>query len=506
MIAVDWRRLSPATRLVRVTGALPLLGLSLLALAGAGAPASGEESFDVVIRGGRVMDPESGRDAVRDVGIASGRIARISEQSLSGRRVIDASGLVVAPGFIDLHQHGQDEENDRLKVQDGVTTALELEIGVPDVGAFLKAREGRALVNFGASASHPWARAVALGGMVPATTGQQLVPAAGRATDDAATPEQIESMQKRLRAELDTGGLGIGVGINYTPGASRWEMIEIFRVAAERGVPLWPHIRAAGYSEPGSSIESVSEVIAAAAVTGAPVHIVHINSMGLGQVFECLRMIEGARARGLDVTTEAYPYGWGQTLLNSALFNPGWRERMRLDYSDLRLVATGETLTKESYDRLRAAGASVSVLIRGNPDERVDAVVRHPLVMIASDGFVKDGKGHPRNAGTYARVLSRYVREQRSLTLMDALRKMTLMPAQRLEAATPAARGKGRIREGADADLVVFDPATVADHATYEEPVRPSTGFEYVLVGGSPVLDRGRLVEGVRPGRALVAR
>jgi hypothetical protein len=478
-----------------------LLGAALIAGTG-----RGDDVLDLVIHGGRVVDPESGTDAVRDVGIAGGRIVRVSEQRLAGRRVIDAAGLVVAPGFIDLHQHGQDLENDRLKVQDGVTTALELEIGVPDVRAFLKAREGRALLNYGTAASHPWARATAWGIAAPTVLGAEVVPNAGPATDEAASPERLRAIQDRLRGELGAGGLGIGMGINYTPGADRLEVIEVFRVAAERGVPLWPHMRAAGYSDPGSSVASTAEVIAAAAVSGAPLHIVHINSMGLGQVFDCLRMIEGARARGLDVTTEAYPYGWGMTSLTSAFFNEGWRERMRIDYSDLRVVSTGETLTRESYERLRGSRQALLVLVRGNPDERVDAVIRHPLVMIASDGHVAGGKGHPRTAGTYARILKRYVREQKSLTLADAIRKMSLMPAQRLEAATPQARGKGRIREGADADVVVFDPDMVADQATYEEPARPSTGFKYVLVGSVAVVDEGRLVDGVQPGRALTGR
>ena len=179
---------------------------------------------------------------------------------------------------------------------------------------------------------------------------------------------------------------------------------------------------------------------------------------------------------------------------------------MHIDYSDLRLVQTGETLTAESFERLRSTKGPVAVLVRGNPDERVDAVIRHPLVMVASDGYLSGGKGHPRTAGTFSRILARYVRELRTVTLMDALRKMSLMPAQRLEAATPAARDKGRIREGADADVVVFDPDRVSDHATYDEPSLASTGFQYVLVGGVAVVDEGRLVDCVRPGRALLGR
>ena len=247
------------------------------------------------------MDPESGTDAVRDVGITDGRIVRIAPGELRGRRVLDAKGLVVAPGFIDLHQHGQDAENDRAKVQDGVTTALELEIGPPDVAAFLRARAGRALINYGTSASHPWARVHAWGGeLPPAGRRAMCCRRRGRPRTRTPLPSASAPMQERLRERASAGGLGVGLGINYTPGASRLEIIETFRVAAERGVPLWPHIRAAGY---GSSIESVAEVIAAAAVTGAPLHIVHINSMGLGQVFECLKLIEGARAHGLDVTS-----------------------------------------------------------------------------------------------------------------------------------------------------------------------------------------------------------
>jgi N-acyl-D-aspartate/D-glutamate deacylase len=456
--------------------------------------------YDLVIAGGRVIDPETGLDAVRHVGISGGTVARVSADPLTGAATIAARGLVVAPGFIDLHSHGQDAENDRLKVLDGVTTALELEVGLPDVAKFYAAREGRALVHFGATASHPWARAAALG--APDAAGQ-IVPASGPATNEPASPAQIERMKDALDAGLRAGALGIGMGLAYTPGATRREAIEIFRLAAARRVPIYVHVRSSGRTEPGSSIEAIAEVIAAAAITGAPLHIVHINSSGLRDAPECLRLVEGARARGLDVTTEAYPYGAGMTMVNSALFNAGWQTRLGIDEKDLQLVETGERLTRESFERLHALPESKAVLLFLNPDEIVDAVITHPLAMVASDGWIERGKGHPRGAGTYARVLARYVREQQRLTLIDAIRKMSYLPARRLEGAAPAARLKGRLQEGADADLVVFDAAAVTDHATYEAPARPSTGFRHVLVGGVAVVRDGAIVEGPMPGKAL---
>jgi N-acyl-D-aspartate/D-glutamate deacylase len=452
--------------------------------------------YEVVIRGGRVMDPETGRDQVADVGISAGRIARISAEPLEGSRTLDARGLVVAPGFIDVHQHGQEAGDSRLKALDGVTTALEMEIGVPDVARFLKEREGRALIHYGTTASHPAARAAALG--APMAAGA-IVPQAGPATDRAATPEEVERILARLRSEIDAGALGIGMGLAYTPGATRLEVIQAFRLAAERGLPVFTHVRSAGRIEPGSSIEAVSEVIGAAAITGASLQIVHVNSSCLRDAPECLALIAGARARGLDVTTEAYPYGAGMTAINSALFGPGWQQKMGIGYRDLELPETGERLTEDTFNRLHASPEPRLVLLHLNPDEVVDAVLAHPLVMVASDGLPL----HPRGAGTYARVLARYVREQQRLTLMDALRKMTLMPAQRLERSTPAARRKGRLQEDADADIVVFDPQKIADRATYRTPREPSVGVRYLLVGGKVVVDDGSVVAGVSPGRAL---
>jgi len=455
------------------------------------------QSYDVVIQGGRVIDPETGLDAVRNVGISQGKISKISAVALEGKRVISARDLIVAPGFIDLHQHAQDIENQRVKALDGVTTALEMEIGKPDVTAFLQSKEGHSLINYGTTASHPAARSLVFGAPIPEGG---LLPKSGAATDQPASPEQIEKMKARLRHELDSGALGIGMGIQYTPGATRWEVIEMFRLAAERSVPVYTHVRSNGKIEPGSNIESVSEVIGAAAVTGASLHIVHINSSCGAQALDCLGLIAGARARGLPVTVEAYPYEAAMTAINSARFNPGWQEKSGATYHDLMLPETGERLTKERFDELHNSSEPRLVVLFSNSMENVDPVFRNPLVMVASDGE----KGHPRNAGTFCRILARYVRSQETLTMMDAIRKMSLMPAQVLERSTPAARFKGRLQEGADADVVILDPQIVTDRATYQHPMEPSVGVEYLLVGGAVLVEKGKLLEGVLPGKAII--
>ncbi len=464
------------------------------------------QQYDLVIEGGRVIDPETGLDGVRNVGVRDGKIARVSPEALNGRRVIHAGGLVVAPGFIDLHQHGQELESQRVKALDGVTTALEMEIGAPDVAQFLKSKEGHSLIHYGTAASHVAARAAVFGAPLPAEVIgphagiPEILPKSGPATDQPATAEQIEAIRQGLRAELDAGGLAIGMGIQYTPGATRLEVLDMFRLAAERRLPVYTHMRSTGRVEPGSGIESVSEVIGAAAITGAALHIVHINSSCLRDSLECLSMVEGARARGLDVTTEAYPYIAGMTAVNSALFNPGWREKLGIDYGDLVLPDTGEHLTKARFDELHNSNTTHWVLIFANTQEVVDKVIPHPLVMIASDGAT----GHPRNAGTYSRVLAQYVREKGTVTLMDAIRKMSLMPAQILERSTPEARQKGRLQEGADADIVIFDANVISDRSTFEKPMEPSVGVRYLLVGGAVVVDEGKALANVFPGRALL--
>jgi len=440
-----------------------------------------------------VIDPESGLDAIRHVGIRGLAIAAVSASPLQGKTVVDAKGLVVAPGFIDLHSHGQTPENYLLKARDGVTTALEMEVGISPVASWYAAREGKALVNYGATVGH-----------IPAVmrvlrdTGAFLP--RDQAVNRAPTSAELKQIETLMVQGLKEGALGFGFGIAYLPKTPREQIYELLGVAAREKVGSFMHLRYAGAVEP-DAIDAVQEAIADAAATGAAVHIVHITSTAILQTAACLRMIQGARDRGLRITTEAYPYTAGQTSLDSAIFNEGWQERLQIGYKDLQWVATGERLTAGSFARYRKQGGMV--IIHSIPEAVVRTAMASPLVMISSDGLFDHGKGHPRAAGTFARVLGRYVREQKVMTLTDAIRKMSYMPAQVLQDFVPAMRKKGRIAPGADADITVFDAVRVRDKATFEDAAQYSEGIEYVLVNGVFVVRNGAFVSGVLPGRGI---
>ena len=434
------------------------------------------------------MDPESGLDAVRYIGIMGGKIKTISAEPIRGAEIVNVGGLVIAPGFIDLHAHGQNMESNRYQAMDGVTSALELEGGAWPVDEYYSSREGKALIHFGATVSH--------GGIRRSVLDRE--DAAYASASDA----EMTRMAAMISEGLDAGSLGVGYGIQYYPGATREEIYRMFRTATEHGVTNFVHVRYGGKTEPGSGIEAIHEMIANAAALDASVHVVHIGSSGLGQVPIILDMIEGAQRAGVDVTTEVYPYTAASTGIKAAIFDPGWRERFDADYDAIEWVITGERLTKESFERYREEGGTIIAHII--PESAVDYAVKHPIVMIASDGvpFI-EGRAHPRGQGTFARILGRFVREKKALTLMEALRKMSLMPARRLETVAPAFANKGRIRAGADGDLVVFDPETVLDTATFQEPARFSVGISYVMVDGTFVVKEGTVVEGVAPERGL---
>ena len=226
-------------------------------------------AHDLVIKGGRVIDPESGLDAIRNVGVTAGRIETISDVDLVGDETVNATGMVVAPGFIDLHSHGQDHENYVVQALDGVTTALELEVGAGDIDAWYEEREGRAAVNFGASVGHIPVRIDVM------NDPGDFLPVADAAFREATTDE-LRQIKEGIEIGLQRGALAVGFGLDYTRGCSRWEALEVFRVAAKYGASCHVHVRGKGHQDPMSSIEAAGEVIAASAISGAPLHIVHV--------------------------------------------------------------------------------------------------------------------------------------------------------------------------------------------------------------------------------------
>lgn len=456
-------------------------------------PALGQD-FDLVLAHGRVLDPETRLDAIRHVGIRDGVIRAVSEIPLPGRAVVDAAGHVIAPGFIDLHQHAHRPEDYELKAQDGVTAAFELEVGTADVDAWYAARAGKALIHHGVSAGHIPCRMATMGDRPSFLPGANSMTATNPASDT-----QLAELRRLIERGLERGAVAVGFGIQYTPGATQWEILEMFRAAAKFRAPCSVHLRAKGDAGPHNVFSSLEELIAATAVTGAPAHVCHVQSTANRLTPRALELIAAARTRGLDISVECYPYTAGMTDIRSAIFDPGWQQRAGITFSDLQWPATGERLTAESFARFRQTGGMV--IVHSNPEAVVQHAVTHPHTMIASDGL----RGHPRHAGTSARLLGHYARETRALTLMQAVEKLSLLPARRLEERVPAMRNKGRVSVGADADLVIFNAATVRDRATYEQPDRSSEGIRDVLVSGVFVVRDGALKRGMLPGKAVRA-
>ena len=448
-------------------------------------------TYDLAILNGRVMDPESGLDAIRQIGISSGVIRKISKTPIRAKTIINAKGLIVTPGIIDLHQHGQGAEDYPYKAMDGVTTALELEVGTADVDLWYKIRKEKTPINFGVSVGHIPVRISVMGDQ-PAF----LPPADSRGAKQRATPKQIEEIKRKIEYGLQRGAVAVGFGLQYTPEATQWEALEVFRVASKYNASCHVHMRSKGQSSGLNIYTALQEVIALSAISGAPGHIVHIQSTGNLTTPQLIEMIADAQKRGLDISCEVYPYTAGMTDIKSAIFDPGWQERAKISFNNLQWVATGKRLTRETFEKYRKEGGKV--IVHANPESLVREVVSHPITMIASDGF----KGHPRNAGCFSRILGKYVRENKDLSLMLALKKCSYWPAKRLEKCAPAFKNKGRIKVGADADLIIFDAKTIIDKSTFTNAAQYSSGIKYTLVNGVAVVKDGQFQKDTFPGRS----
>jgi cytosine/adenosine deaminase-related metal-dependent hydrolase len=489
--------------------------------------------FDIVLRGGRVIDPASGLDAILDVAIEGDRVARIGTALPPGCRDADVTGQVVTAGFIDLHSHAFDTGGARLQVMDGVTTALELEAGVTPVRlGYERLAAAGWPVNYGFAASWTLARMETLAGIrLDGEPRAFFAHLASPAWQRAATIPEVRRVLDRLEADVADGALGIGVLAGYAPTAGPEEYLAVAALAATAGVPTFTHCRDLVEFTPDTLIDGAEEIVRAAGETGAHMHYCHVNSTTLRHADRVLGLVERARRAGARVSTEAYPYGEGMTGIGAAFLAPERLSERGLEPSSLTYAPTGERIA--SADRLRelrAADPGALVLIRSlDEDDPADRalLLRYllfPETVVASDAMPLTWIGtqpdrtmldawplpraaftHPRTAGTFARSIRLLTRDGGSLSLLEALAKCNLHPARLLEGHVPAMRRKGRLAEGSDADVVVFDPARITDQSTYAEPTRPSAGIRHVLVNGEFVVSEGQLVTGACPGRPVRA-
>ena len=455
---------------------------------GADAPPPDDYVYDVVITGGRVMDPASGYDELASVGLIGERIASISPNPLTGKVTIDATGKVVAPGFIDVLSYEPNPYGVWYKLGDGVTTNLGMHgIKTPvDASQFLSAYSGANTppLHFGGAFSDQWYRDSV-------------------GVKSSASASQISKLADDLDAQLDEGFIGLAIDPEYAPYITYDEFAGLGKAAQQAGMPLFTHIRySAPEPEGATSLDAIDEVLKVARETGVSLHVDHIPSMATHVMPEAIARIEAARAEGLDVTGCFYPYTFWGTYLASARFNGDWQSRFRISYGDLQLAGSSERLTAASFKKYQAQNKLV--VAYAIPQDDVDAAVKAPWTMIGSDAIPESANNnHPRGAGCFSRLLGPYVRDMGTISLMDALAKCTILPARRVEGRVPMMAKKGRLQMGADADITVFDPATIADQSSVETPAVMSSGIDTVLVMGKVAKDAGGVKKDVRNGRPI---
>lgn len=488
--------------------------------------------LDIVILNGRVIDPETNLDAIRNVGVKNGSVSVVTEESITGRKVIDAKGLIVSPGFVDLHAHGQSIGDYRMQAMQGVTTMLELESGVLPVAQWYEAQSKKNLpLHYGTAAAWTYARIATFSDTEPEATAEYFQNAQ-KDSDwkmEIATPEQEERIMAYIQQGLDEGGLGIGINAGYAPGYGAKEYFHLSEMAARENVATYTHVRYASNMEPKGTFEAIQELIANSALTGAHMHICHINSSSLKDIEATLGLFDKAKEKGFNVTVGAYPYGAGSTVVGAAMFSgEGWRERMGSTANNFQLGTSRMTEAELADYQANNPGTFIvwHFLDENDPEDLslLDKSILHPDVLIESDemfwslidsdGHVETYTGdawplpegafsHPRSNGTFAKILRSYVRERGLLSFSEAIKKMSLMPAQTLEGFVPQMKKKGRLQEGMDADIVVFDPNTIADIGTYEDPNHPAVGVQALLVAGELVVSEGELITDAAPGQAI---
>jgi hypothetical protein len=494
------------------------------------------QEFDVVILNGRVMDPETNFDGIRNVGVKDGKIAIITEAEIAGKETIDAEGHVVAPGFIDTHQHATDQFSRKVNLRDGLTTQMDFEAGAGDVAKWYSDHEGKTQANYGMVVLATLARLTVLDGPEIAAQGNDMGglfshvvgAAAMKAQKEGRKPgwtatlpnkEEMTQIMAYVDEGLRQGALGVGVPVGYmTTGVTQYELYKYQELAAKYGRVTNAHVRFAGVRPPTEGQLGIQEMLANAMVLDAPFLASHLNS-NMDWEYTIPLVNDAREKRGAKVWGEAYPYAAGGTIASTDILTESSMAQMNITYSDVANL-DGTRWDKAMYEDVRKNDPGRSILIYNNPPEAIAKWMAQPGVVVVSDGMAiqdenleyypwdspYEGKSvHPRSAGTRAKVL-RMVREDKNMSLMEAISKMSYLHAKYLDelGGIPMFKTKGRMQEGMDADIVVFDPETVKDNSTYEVGMGaiPSTGIPYVLVNGVVVVKDSEVLK-VFPGKPI---
>jgi cytosine/adenosine deaminase-related metal-dependent hydrolase len=492
------------------------------------------EDFDIVITGGRVMDPETGLDAVRNIGVLGDKIARITEDEIQGRETIDARNHIVAPGFIDMHNHNAGVPfGEKAALRDGVTTPMELEAGVYPVSDWYERLEGKCRTNYGASVGTLPVREHVFN---PEYTTQfagdavyDLMAAPEKAhtsmkwSTQVATAGELKRIEQYLEEGLKQGAIGIGHTPGYmVAGVTQEEAIICQKLVGKYKQSVYIHCRFSGQRPPASGILGFMEQMAPQLSYGGGIVFQHMTAQALADTPQALELFDAAREKGIPALAEVYPYDFGGTIVAADYLHPdNYGPNMGREYKDIIETATGTPLTRQRYEQLVKTAPGTNVLFYNATEDTVLAALAHPTSVLGSDAFPfvmkTDGScvldwevpfeavnGHPRAAGAHAKLL-RWVREKKvNIPLMLAVSKMTYMIARYLQDnGVPQMADKGRLQEGKDADITIFDPENVQDNSTIENGGLPSTGIPHVLVNGTVVVRNSENVNNVFPGRPV---
>ncbi|WP_419780301.1 amidohydrolase family protein [Maridesulfovibrio sp.] len=478
------------------------------------------QDYDLVINGGRVMDPETMFDDVANVGVKDGRIAIITKKKIKGKETINAKGMVVAPGFIDTHWHNDRPWANKLALRDGRTTALDLEIGThgPYLDQWYKSRAGTNQINYGQAVAHEFARSEVLDGFKECQDTPSAVHSRTAGNGWSSRQPSLEEGNKILQfldEGLVAGGLGVGSTLGYMrDGVSAREFFELQHLASLYGRQTGAHFR---YT-PGTEVteaNGIQELLANAAALGAPALACHFNNPGYNLVHELLVRM---RERGMNVWGEIYPYAAGSTALNAVFLEPEmWVDQLGYKYEDtIQDVATGEFYTQKSREEMLKKEPARAVLVYKMPKSAIIDWLKLPGVTIITDGmplipddgltwdtpYDKFPNTHPRLSGSFAKAL-RLAREN-DIPLMQIIAMSSYNSAVPLgKMGLTSMQERGRMQQGMVADITIFDPKKVTDNSTYEKGTIPSTGIPYVIVNGAIVVKKSKVLKGVNNGQPI---